>query len=215
MAGTPLYQPDGLSMGPDKVWFVGESVVIYAVREMMDWDVREFCRIAIDFQGSRYYLSEQTRTAPPYAVRYTLKPWPANRPDLPSRMIVYDAAYVAQREQASREERRSVLGRLVLLPFYPCLGLLWSHPKQKLIRFGFNPASITAGSVFMIFCLAFVGGIFVGYLGFFGVVQCLALILLFGDVVVRYHQLLQDAERPWGFLEWLFEPLFGVFSDRK
>src|SRR6266511_2730531 len=57
LSSDPLVESSpGLSVASDKVLYYGESVIIYATREMPDWQVREFCKIPIYFEGRKFYL---------------------------------------------------------------------------------------------------------------------------------------------------------------
>src|SRR4030095_11837169 len=52
------------------------------------------------------------------------------------------------------------IGRAVLIIFYPLLGMLWSGTKEKLVRFGFVPRTLTGVSIFVSFGLFLLQGVF-------------------------------------------------------
>lgn len=202
-------------VGSDRVC-VGEDRVVIEAAELMDWPLREFCRVPIFFEGRKYFLHRLGQAEKPYAKRYELCPWPANLHEESPRTVCYDTAYVANRDQLARQQRRFDRLHLLLLPLYPFLGLCWSGLKNGLLnRIGFEPRSITAASVALAFNLLILEGIFVGWLrgGLLLVLlgnarlqaADLALMaLLAGDTVARYSQLLKtDVQRHWGFCEWM------------
>ena len=208
----------GLRVGSDKVSWFGESVIIHAAREMPDWQIREFCKIPIHFDGRKYYLKRKLRLERPYAMSYELEPWPEDLHEESKLEISYDANYVAQRDRLLLTDKGNDLGRAFLLPFFPFLGFLWSGFKdRKLERFGFNPLSMTTASVLLEFALVVIEVIFLFlfHLGFGQVVFSLAtswldfaaFVVLLVDMVVRADQVLRGVELPAGFLEWLVKPL--------
>lgn len=210
--------PDDTRIGPDRVVCLDDAVLVYAAREMTDWQVREFCRIPIHFRGAKFYVRRKARGEPPFAFCYELAPWPADLFQESKLAIYYDEAYVAQRDAETKTEEVDQLGRVVLLMLYPLLGFLWSGFKdRKLERFGFKPASITAASLYLAFGLLLGEIIFFGFLeqGFLEIALGLPtslldyflLLALPVDSVVRCSQVLQGIEAPDGFLEWLFRGL--------
>lgn len=183
----------------------------------MDWPVREFYRVPVYFEGRKYYVRGCVEADAPFAKRYELAPWPAHQPEQTTRLVVYDEAYVAERDAVARTQRASDRWHLILLPFFPFLGLCWSGFKNHvLLKAGFEPRSITSASIALVFYLFMVEGVFVGWLGTgllmwilqsanFRAVDLALSVLLAADVVVRYGQHLQsDVNRPWGFCEWLW-----------
>lgn len=204
----------GLRVGSDKVSWFGESVIIQAAREMPDWQVREFCKIPIYFDGRKYYLKRKLRLERPYAMSYELETWPEDLHEESKLEISYDAEYVAQRDRLIQADKRNDLGRALLLPFFPFLGFLWSRFKDReLERFGLNPLSMTQASVLLEFALVVIEIIFlfIFHLGFAQVVFGLAtswldftlFVVLLVDTVIRADQVLRDVDLPAGFLEWL------------
>ena len=67
-----------VNIGSDKVWVGPERLIIHAA-EPMDLPIREFCRVALYFQGRKYYYVQSKRTGQrPHAVIYWLWPWPTD-----------------------------------------------------------------------------------------------------------------------------------------
>ncbi len=217
---------ESAEIGSDKVLFHGESVIIYAAREMSDWQVREFCRIPIFFRGRKYYLMRKSRMAAPYAMGYELAPWPDEFQGESKLSITYGEEYVAERDRFAGDDRRNEFHRLVLLAFYPLLGFLWSGFKdRRLERFGFIPRSITEASLVVLLAFVLCESVFLLILqcGFLQTVYGLSEMgfdwLLFGagtlDLVIRSDQLLRGAEHPDGFLEWLARLIVKLMTRLK
>lgn len=205
---------EGLRVGPDKVRWFGESVIIHATREMPDWQVREFCKIPIYFDGRKYYLKRKLRLERPYAMSYELDPWPEDLHEESKLDITYDEQYVAWRDRLIQTDKWNDLGRALLLPFFPFLGFLWSRFKDhKLERFGLNPLSMTLASVLLEFALVVIEVIFlfIFHYGFAQVVfgldtawlDCTLFVMMLIDTIVRADQVLRGVDVPAGFLEWL------------
>jgi len=213
---------EGLRVGSDKVLWFGESVLIHATREMPDWQVREFCKIPIYFDGRKYYLKKKLRLERPYAMSYELDPWPEDLHEESNLDITYDAQYVAQRDQLIQSDKRNDLGRALLLPFFPFLGFLWSGFKdRKLERFGLSPVSMTTASVLLEFALVVIEVIFlfIFHYGFAQVVLGLStsrfdftlFVLLLVDMIARADQVLRGVDPPAGFLEWLVNIIVRLY----
>jgi hypothetical protein len=219
-------------VGPDRVTVSGGRVVIDARREFPDWQVREFARIPVHFEGQRYFLSARFAGEPPWRTRYVLDPWPENLGAGSGRFLVYDAEAVAERDLEVRDRRANETVYLSLLPVAPLMGFLWSGTKQRLARFGFVPRTVTGLSLLLTFGVVLLQGalstVFMvaggmsgqGALGglaraFFGDewawLDPLLLVVFAADSVIRYGQHLNNEERPWGFMEWLVAP----FKRRK
>jgi hypothetical protein len=204
-----------MNIGSDKVYVEGDRVSIHAA-EPMDWPVREFHKVPILFQGKKYYLRSKRSAEPPRPTIYELWPWPLDLHEASPQSVVYNEAYILKRDQAAANACRRHMIYLILLPFYPFLGLLWSRFKSRILSpLGFEPGSITKASILLMFNLVIVEGIFFGWLAggilayFLGrpalrPVDGVLLILLGADSLVRYSQSLKlDVQRHWGFCEWL------------
>jgi len=68
------------------------------VRQMPDWQVREFARVPIYFRDRKYFLRQKLAGQKPYAARYVLEPWPAEGAQTTNAWLSYDDETVAQRE---------------------------------------------------------------------------------------------------------------------
>jgi hypothetical protein len=149
-----------LQVGPDRVIINEGEVIIDALHAMPDWQIREFCRIPIRFQNQRFYLAKREPGEKPYAARYRLAPW-GDSGLTRSAELFYDEQSVAERENDLKTDQHDAATRVILLLFYPFLGLLWSKTKEKLVRFGFVPRTITGISIMAAFCILLLDGIFV------------------------------------------------------
>lgn len=208
---------DDQAIGPDRVIRLPDGAIIYAAREMPDWQIREFCKIPILFEGRKFYLLQKHRTDPPYALAYELSAWPDDLHEESPVKITYDEGYVARREQEARQDSRDELVRFCLLPFYPFLGYLWSRFKDdSLERFGFQPRPITAASITFSLGVILLEGIFLGFVDAgwlassisprFQVVDFALFGVLLVDSGIRMPQLFGGVESPDGLLEWLLRP---------
>ena len=150
-----------IRIGPDRVTVTDNEVAIETKHEMPDWEVRSFQAPAIYFEEKKYLLVEKGQAQPPYSIRYILRPWPAGKTPNPKLFHTYDQEAVADRDSTRRSAARGEFARAYLLMFYPFLGLLWSGAQKRLVRIGFVPRSITGISIFSVFGLLFVQGVFV------------------------------------------------------
>jgi hypothetical protein len=203
-------------LGPDRVHITPEGIVIEAARPM-DWSVREFCRIPIFYDRRKYYLRQQSDAPPPFMKRYELGSWPSQWREESSCHVVYDDAYVRERDEAFYEARRHDRSHTLLLPFYPLLGWGWADFKNRTLpQRGFDPRSVTDASVRLGFVLLMGEAVFCGWLnggllvwifksGVWRPADWVLLAVLILDTVLRYGQSLKlDVERHWGFCEWLW-----------
>lgn len=204
-----------VNVGSDKVTYEGDRLIVHAAVPM-DWPVREFCKVPIFFLGRKYYVRAKRPDERPHAMVYELWPWPEDLHESSSQAVVYDAAYVANRDRTTATERKNDWSYLLLVPFYPFLGLCWSGFKTRMLSpMGFEPGSITKASVALTFNLFLLEAVFVGWLAGGAFTHLLSrpglrpldwllLILLGADSVIRFSQSLRmDVERHWGFCEWL------------
>jgi hypothetical protein len=205
-----------LFVATDKVVFQGDLLVIHAT-EVMDWRIREFCKVPIWFRDQKYYLRSKRPAQTPRGMIYELLPWPADFHGGESpQSIRYDEDYVLARNSLAGSVRRHDRSYHFLVPLYPFLGLTWSNFKNgTLARCGFDPQAITSASVFLTFATFSLQGVFIGRFRaglltqIFGggfMLYDVALWLLLGlDTVIRYTSLLKgDTDRPLGFCQWLW-----------
>lgn len=141
-----------VKIGPDLVTITGEKVMIDAKHAMPDWQVREYSPMPIYFRDQKYMLHRKAAGQKPFAMRYFLQLWREGTPQ-GNCTFSYDLETVNQREKALMSDHMDDISRAALLLMYPFLGLLWSNPKEKLRRFGFDPRGLTAFSVFLVFGL--------------------------------------------------------------
>ena len=156
--GTPT---GTVRIGSDQVTITDQEVVIEARHEMPDWKVQTMQVPAIHFESRKYFLAEKSPAQPPYEVRYVLRPWPEGKVPNAKLFHVYSAETVAERDADRRSGIRDELMRAQLLVFYPFLGLLWSGIQKRLIRLGFLPHAISGISIFTVFSLLFLQGVFI------------------------------------------------------
>lgn len=214
-AGRSDVSPQIKQVGTDRVHIHGDKVVIEAAH-LMDWPIREFCKVPIYYEGRKYYVRGHSAAPLPFIKRYELWPWPADLHEESNRSVVYSEAYVAERDRAAQKQRSGSVQHAMLLPVYPLLGLFWSRFKaQTLLKLGFEPRSITSASVMLVFCLFVLEGVFVGWFRiglcawlFHGMafrnLDWILLIVMGADTVMRYSQSLDlDAQEHWGFCEWV------------
>ena len=149
-----------IRIGPDQVTITENEVVIEARHEMPDWEVRSSKAPAIYFEDRKYLLTEKRPAHPPFAIRYVLQPWPEGKVANDKIFHTYDEEAVAQRDSSRRGDKLDEMVWVLLLPFYPFLGFLWSGAQQRLVRFGYLPRSITGISIFTTFGLMLAQGVF-------------------------------------------------------
>ena len=82
-----------VKIGPDRVTIKSDQVIIEAKHEMPDWSVRELNHVPLYFGEDKYYLVEKAKSRPPYAVRYTLLPWPVGQSTSAKGLYTYDLDY--------------------------------------------------------------------------------------------------------------------------
>jgi len=150
-----------IRIGTDRVTLNENEVVIEAKHETADWEIRTNNTPAVYFRDQKYFLAEKTAAAPPFKIRYVLKPWPAGKIQNPRVSFDYGKDSVADRDSARRGEAFDEFVGFCLLPLYPVLGLFWSGMQEWLRRFGFIPRTITGLSIFTTFAVILMEGVFV------------------------------------------------------
>ncbi len=199
------------ALGPDRVLRLGERLIVRSRVDMPDWNVRRFRRLAILFEGRRYFVCERTvEGGADGTVRYVLAPWPDTLHDLPAGEAVYDEAFVQARDAARRELRARRSVGLVLFVLIPLLGFVWSRTKRRLLRrYGISTRTATTWSVRLEWLVLLFGSGPAALLGAFGgPVGRLLLVAWFAfwgvDLMFRYGDLHRDEPVHYGFYEWLF-----------
>jgi hypothetical protein len=196
-----------IQVGPDRVTVIGEAVFIETQRPMADWQVRELNPVPIYFEDRKYLLVQKRKGRSPFAAEYLLRAWPEEHISNAIRFHTYDAETVAGREAAWRSGQAAEALRLLLLPLYPLLGLLWSRTQDRLTRFGFVPRRLTRLSISaVLFCLIPIS--LLGILLSHGSPLVLVTAFIFiaaglTDTVMRTHCYVRDEGWAGGFLEWL------------
>src|SRR6185436_18184476 len=205
-------------VGPDLVTTEDNFVCIDAIREFPDWQVRGFARIPIYFQEQRYFLREKQAGQAPFAVRYILELWTDHSTSAPF-SFDYNEEAVAQRDMDHRDNRKNEAIGKALYMVYPFLGLLWAGTKDKLVRFGFVPRTITGVSISTVFFVMTTEAIFAGRLrvGFIRLLIDRSTVPIFGlnipvvfldyvlvlalllDCIMRYDAYLRESAIEWGF----------------
>src|SRR5438552_17382089 len=196
-----------IQVGPDQVTVIGEAVFIETQRPMADWQVRELNPVPIYFEDRKYLLVQKRKGRSPFAAEYLLQAWPAEHISNAIRFHTYDAETVAEREAAWRSGQAAEALRLLLLPLYPLLGLLWSRTQDRLTRFGFVPRRLTRLSISAVmWCIipASLMAILVSHGSPLVPVTAFSFIVAgLVDTVMRSHAYLRDESWASGFLEWL------------
>ena len=211
-----------LRVGRDRVVVTSDRVIIDALYEMPEWQVREFQRFPIFVGEYKFFLGQIIPAAQPYAMRYVLERWPEDAQfDAAPFALTYDEQFVQERDAEHLDSGRVEKFSQLLMPLYPVLGFLWAGTKQKLVPFGFVPRSITSVSIFTGLLLMVLQGTFVRMrVGLFTLVfgsmhklefgllllDYAVFALLLVDMVLRFDQHLKAVENPWGFCEWMAKP---------
>jgi hypothetical protein len=207
-----------LGVAGDSVRLDDNRIVIVSPEPMPDWKVGRYRRTAIHFRGTRYAV---VGTRPVLGGHeYVLEPWPARPNELASQEIVYDDAYVRERQdqaEAVREQKRQFW---MILPAWPFFGFLPRSVKVKLrSRFGFELVGGTLLSVLvelvaLVFLTVFTvvrGATGLDWLtmkiGGGGEVRDLVLfVALVVDTAIRSGVFFDDEYPPYGFWEWIVHP---------
>jgi hypothetical protein len=216
-----------LTLGRDQLLLEPERLVIHSPVDMLDWQVREFRKLRIEHGGRGWELVAKLPGARD-TIRYELVPWPQDRTDLPGGVVVYDEAYVALRDEASRAEARAEDAGVVGFLLRPLIGLLPARAKLRLERRGYGSAIantaasrvacwmalLLCGSLATVF--SFAGGLGGGAdLGAIGAALMVAGTVLLVDVLIRWSRAAEDPQDVSGFLEWLWTRRTSAALDSK
>ena len=208
-------------VGSDRISADGDRLVVESRADMPGWDARAFRRTAIVYRGERWFVAAKARESGLF--RYTLERWDDERDDITGGVFEYDADYVAARDSVKRAHTAAIGVGVLLVPFYPLIGLLPGAVKARLAdRFGISEERTTALSIvleasvsLMIMAMMTIGSVGRIYGSAFGVDSIpwlanlpvggmTALFLLVPDVVMRYARILGESTYHYGFWEWLF-----------
>jgi hypothetical protein len=208
-------------VGSDRVTLDGDRLVVESRADMSGWDVRSFRRTAIVYRGARWFVAAKEYDG--WRFRYTLERWDDGRGDIDGGVIHYDAKFAAARDGSGRARVAASGVHVLLLPFYPLIGLLPGGVKRRLADgYGISEERATAQSIvleaslaLMMMAMMTISNVARIYGGAFGVDDIpwlrhvpgggiAALALLIPDVVMRYAKILGESRHSWGFWEWLF-----------
>ncbi|MCP4006427.1 MAG: hypothetical protein GY725_19785 [bacterium] len=212
----------GRAVGEDWIKPVGDDLLVIARVPLREWTASRFRKSAVLIDGTRYFVAEAfepDRGRPDPAAgrgyRYRLIRWPDDLHDRPSNTLVYDEAFVANRNS----ERQSAWARLgvfaIGLPFYPLLGLLPSNIKCGLQE-SFEFDALTSTQVSMrceyilgVICLGLIVPqvIFGDPLGVGPFAAPIAAGILLLDCGMRWERMKEGGGRQYGALEWIFHRL--------
>jgi hypothetical protein len=203
-----MAEPGGEALGPDRLTSRGSAFVVDSPADMPDWEFRQYRRTAIVVRGARYHVTEK-RLLGSGRYRYLLERWPDGA-DVPGRTIVYDAAYVADRDAGARTAaRRDRVGKALFF-VGPLLGLLPARVKLALDdRYGFDPQAVTRQCLFVqriffyaLLALVVVGGWARALGGWDGWLLALAA-AVFVDLIMRLGPAENGEAVQPGFWEWI------------
>jgi hypothetical protein len=205
----------------DTLRWEGESLVVLSPTPMPEWRVGKYRKLAIRFRDRRYALTVAEPAHGGY--RYVLDPWPLIVNEHESQEIVYDDAYVQEREANVVLFRKRQRQWWALRPVLPFLGFLPRRTKELLHeRFGVEIITSTQRSVIIelvalgiLSTLMFVGAAtgldwmtmtVGGGGGASGVRDVLLVAALSLDTVLRASILFDERYEPFGFFEWIVHP---------
>lgn len=118
-------------LGNDRIAHQGEQVVITSTTDMPDWRARRFRKIAVFFEGEKYFVADYLKLDKD-SHRYVLERWPSDLNDLPGKIIEYDLEYVEARERVIEQVTNENRMYSILRPLSPFVGLLNSKVKLRL-----------------------------------------------------------------------------------
>lgn len=216
----------GFELGPDLVLFMGDGVVVCSPKQMWDWEVQDFGRPRIEFQGKGYYLSRKLSGDEDRPYRYQLAPWPARLLASPKQTIVYDESYVTNRDGRFKKVESRSGRRSRMLFLYPFLGFAWSGTKRNFLEpHGFNAVRISLMSCILAYAV-FLTELVSFFLFASGVLQWMignallfidycCLLVLPIDAAIRFFQIVNGTSRyPDGFLEWILNFMKQKHEER-
>jgi hypothetical protein len=194
-------------IGSDQVTYEGGYLAIYSRADMPDWYVKKYRKLAIYYEGTKYFLADKAALGNG-SFRYLLTPWPPDLSDLPGGELIYDEQFVHLRDDAADQEKQAEIGNLLLLPVQPLIGFLPFSVKERLEEYGIDPQRVTYYSLWVEFLLIFVHlclTVIANFTTVFNIYYLIAAIIVLSlDGVVRYAAAQKEDERPYGFYEWIF-----------
>jgi hypothetical protein len=220
------------AIGTDKVLVKDDgAVVVHASSPMPDWRATRYRKTAVVFEDRTYFVATRT-TLPGGWCRYLLQPWPEDLHDSPARTVLYDEAYVLEREERRRAQQKHEVRAVGLFAVAWLLGFLPSGLKLRLNeRYAIDPGTATRQSLFIqylvalglltVFAIGFVAGALGPAFGapsgaasgavFTGLFRptrlLLTVVVLALDATIRTDRLQRGSMRQYGFGEWIFRRL--------
>ncbi len=195
--------------GPDRVEIHGSRVVIRSPVDMERWEVLEYRKPLIGFEGRTWTLVAK-RPGIGETIRYDLVLWDPAPLDLPGHRLEYGPHAVAERDRARRQGQRDALATIALIALSPLAGFLFSRTKQRLEdRLGVTSAQMTGRSLFVEYLAILNGGVLV-VIGMISgaalpIVPIMgALMFVLPDAIIRWSRLLEGDRALPGFWEWLW-----------
>ncbi len=208
-----------IPIGSDLVARDGARIVVDAARDMPDWEVRKARRAAIRFRDLTYFVAAREPGARG-RVTYVLEPWPERSADVPGVRLVYDRAYVEQRDREAGLARAGMALSPLITLATPLVGFLPSVTKRRIhSAIGLHPVRATRWSVYLEGAVVVLLGTYLtimGYVvglggvasvGFAMFAQCVAQVVLTLDLVFRTASLIRGTLDQDGAYEWLFRPV--------
>lgn len=195
------------TLGGDKIFRSGESIVIESAAPMPGWEARPYRPVEVLYRDQSFRLAD-VQERPPNRRRYRLDPWPDDYYETVTETIVYDARFVEERDQARTALAVAGWVNLVLTPIEPLLGFLPGNWLAYLRdRFGIHADRAHGLSVF----IEFVAGLCVliairfGLFGRNDGAGLLCGLVILADAVMRYDRRLGEDPYLYAPLEWLFK----------
>lgn len=209
------------TFGPDRVEIRGDRVVIHSPVDMDRWQVVEYRKPRIRFDGRTWTLASKSLDRDGL-IQYELEPWEPAEFELHGHELQYGSEIVESRERELQHSRRLALETSVLRLLSPLAGFLFARTKGRLEdRLGMTAVTMTWRSLILQYLVmisaftyttigvqsgishGFLAGEFSETLGGVQPVAILAVVLL-PDAIVRWGRLLGDERLPPGFYEWLW-----------
>lgn len=199
-----------LTIGTDKVRLVDGKLVIQSHCDMIDWRATKYRKTLVIFNERTYFLARKSKLEDG-SFQYRLEQLLEDYHDLPARTIVYDEEYVRERDALHKEVRKRRKIWMVLVFMQPLLGFLPFSMKDWLQdRYNLDPVSMTSYSLFLEYLfVALASSLYVIHLftlalgRWFGYAPAVIILVLI-DIIIRYHDVLAETNRPFGFYEWIF-----------
>ena len=109
-----------MKIGSDQIYSDAEILIIHAAAPM-DWQIREFCKVPILFQGRKYYLRSKRKTEQPRKMVYELCPWPPDLHNASRSMMKNTLLRATERPQKTGAMTGSIWRSSLSIPFGPLL----------------------------------------------------------------------------------------------